>query len=450
MNDFRAALAAAKDTRDPEDYVRRVKSVIHSEINLIDPDAVVEDTRYFGHSAIPDFLVTWKREKSQRSVFLRDTLVNVVAARDTEFIPDDAPAVIALDDEPMEKHYRERLNAQIGQRPNALITSASTLDVLDEKGSPGSPLAELVRANFIKGAKGWVDSPEAKVLMAAGTVGESDHVAAVEAAVSKHFQSDAANRIGRAAQLLAMASSPAWTTAMEDNDLFRGQLSDGELRTLLPWVLKSGLTPEPRFWQKLGSMFSLTDLEKLHAELGGFDLSALVEANKKTWAATRAYVGLHIDEEGEAADQAGAWSFFGRVLGKSMPEVGSRIHVAYKGTKLPGRGSATSTTWEHLEPALLAYRLIRVELKGLRRSVTVNAEESDDIRQDISEIASSLEDTYFVQSVTVRTDSTDEGTVDTQIDFGKSLAVSTGDAVLGDLTQAVQDLLIRGRSPIEE
>jgi methyl coenzyme M reductase subunit D len=133
-----------------------------------------------------------------------------------------------------------------------------------------------------------------------------------------------------------------------------------------------------------------------------------------------------------------------------LPEVGSRIHVAYKGTKLPGRGSATSTTWEHLEPALLTYKLVRVELKGLRRSVTVNAEDSDDVRQDISEIASSLEDTYYVQSVTVRTDSAREGTVDTQIDFGKSLAVSTGDAVLADLTQAVQDLLIRGMGPIHD
>ena len=126
-----------------------------------------------------------------------------------------------------------------------------------------------------------------------------------------------------------------------------------------------------------------------------------------------------------------------------MPEVGSRIHVAYQGNKLHGRQSATSTTWDDLEPALMPYRLVRVELKGLRRSVTVNAEESDDIRQDISEIASSLEDTYYVQSVTVRTASISEESVDTQIDFGKSLAVSTGDAVLEDLTKAVQELLIR-------
>ena len=449
MNDFSAALAAAKDTLNPDEYIRRVKSAVQSELNLIDPDAVVEDTKYFGHSAIPDFMVTWRHEKSQRSVFLRDTLMNVVAARDAEFIPEDAPAVIALDDEPMEERYRDRLIAQIGNRPNALITSVSALDVLDDKGSQGSPVADLVRSNFIKGAKGWVDYPDARVLIAAGTGNKSGDIASLEATVTKHFQSDAANRIGRAAQLLEMASSPVWTKDMDEHDLFGGQLSEGELRKILPWVLKSELTPEIGFWQRLGSMFTLGDLEKLHDELSGYDLSSLVEANSLTWAATRAYAGLHVaaEEDGLAQDP-GIWSFIGRVLGKSLPDVGSRIHVAYKGTKLPGRASATSTTWAYLEPALTPYWLARVELKGLRRSVTVNAENSDDIRQDISEIASSLEDTYFVQSVTVRTNSTDGGTVDTQIDFGKSLAVSTGDAVLSDLTRAVEDLLIRGIPPL--
>jgi hypothetical protein len=234
---------------------------------------------------------------------------------------------------------------------------------------------------------------------------------------------------------------------LKEEEIFAGKLNDSELRSILPWLLREDQGPTAEFWNKFGAMFGFADLEKLYEELKGFDLTALIEANKGKWGVKRAYAGIHIGEddplERRGPEEIGQWSFFGRAIGKSLPQYGSRLHVSHSGTKLPGRGSATSTTWESLEPVLITYKLVRVELKGLRRSVTVNAEDSDDIRWDISEIANSLEDTYYVQSVTVKTDSTDEGTVETQIDFGKSLAVSNADTTLDELTSAVEDILIR-------
>jgi hypothetical protein len=448
VRDFAAALSAAQDTRDPIDYVRRVKAVLHDEIQVLDPNAQIEDTNYYSHSAIPDFVITWRREKIQRSVFLRDTLENVVAARDAEFIPDDSPAVITLDSGRTEAPVVEKLTTQMRKRPNALVTSATTLDVIDDKElAEQSPVSELVRANFLRGAKGWVNSDEAELLLNGGSFvgGRSDEE--MQAAITKHFQSDAATRISRAATLLALAGRSEWSHDSENEDLFSGSLSDGELRSILPWILKEQPSATSGFWRKFGAMFTFGDLEKLYSELKGYDLTELLEANKATWAAKRAYAGLFVDEEDPADEftgmQGDRWSFHGRTIGKTLPRLGSRVHIAYSGTKLSGRGASTSTTWEVVEPALMAYRLVRVELKGLRRSVTVNAEESDDIRLDISEIANSLEDTYYVQSVTVRTAAVDEGTVDTQIDFGRSLAVSNGDSSVEDLTRAVRDILIR-------
>lgn len=447
MMDFMAALSAAKDTKDPEDYISRVKNVLRDELKLVDPKASIEDTQYFCHSAIPDFVITWPREKSQRSIFLRDNLQNVVAARDAEFIPSDAPAVITLDDAKQGGSVVRELAAQMEKNPNALITSASTLDVMDDKTlSENSPVSQLVRTNFIRGAKGWIDAAEAELLLGGGSTTSSPQQDAVQEAIQRHFQSDAATRISRAAHILGLAGSAEWSEQLDNDELFAGHLSEGELRSILPWLLREQPLATSGFWKKFGSMFEFSELEKLYSELKGFDLTALIESNKDTWGVKRAYAGLLVEDETPDTEDSYSdeykWAFVGRTISKSLPSQGSRVHVAHSGTKLPGRGAATSKTWESLEPTLFSYKLVRVELKGLRRSVTINAEESDDIRQDISEVTNSLEDTYYVQSVTVTTDSTEEGTTETQIDFGKSLAVSDGDTTLDALTKAVENILV--------
>jgi hypothetical protein len=449
VKDFTAALSAAKDARDPDDYVRRVKHVVRDEILALDPNALIEDTNYFSHSAIPDFVISWRKDKIQRSVFLRDNLENVVAARDAEFIPDEAPALITLDNDRADAPIVEKLTSQMSKRPDALVTSATTLDVIDDKKlTKQSPVSDLVRSNFIRGAKGWINSADAELLVNSETPGPPARDEAVKGAIERHFQPDAATRISRAAALLSLAGGATWwSDELKEEEIFAGKLNDSELRSILPWLLREDQGPTAEFWKKFGAMFGFADLEKLYEELKGFDLTALIEANKGEWGVKRAYAGIHIGEddplERRGPEEIGQWSFFGRAIGKSLPQYGSRLHVSHSGTKLPGRGSATSTTWESLEPVLITYKLVRVELKGLRRSVTVNAEDSDDIRWDISEIANSLEDTYYVQSVTVKTDSIDEGTVETQIDFGKSLAVSNADTTLDELTSAVEDILIR-------
>ena len=60
---------------------------------------------------------------------------------------------------------------------------------------------------------------------------------------------------------------------------------------------------------------------------------------------------------------------------------------------------------------------------------------TDDIRQDITDITGSVEDAYYVQSVTVRTDNGRGDEVDTVVDFGQSLVVTNADSVLGNILQ---------------
>lgn len=461
MKDLTAVVRAATDTNNPDEYVNRVKTAIREEIKLLDPDAAVEDTRYFNHSAIPDFVVRWGKEKQSRHVFLRDSLENVLAARDAEYIPDAAPAVITLDTRPSAESTHVAMAREMAEWPGALVTTVKALDVMDDADGSSSPLSSLVRSNFVRGARGMIGADEATSLLpeeAAGdaedgtSAGESS-LHALEAAIAKFFDSATALKINRTTELLRLASSSEEDIS-QSLDAFSGTLDQSDLSRILPWILRDGSELSAPFMSNLGTMFDLADLEELYAELEGLDLTPLITANEDRWVARRAYSGLYIPAEEVAADEGRApssgWNFRGKVLGKDLPEIGGRISVAYSGNRLKARPSATSVTWEKVQEKLEAYRLIKVDLRGLRRSVSVNAVQSDDIRQDVTQIATSVEDTYFVQAVTVRTNGPDGSDVDTGVDFGQALAVSDGDCVLGDLVALTEDFLTTSASDVEQ
>lgn len=445
MRDLKAVVLAATDTRNPEEYIRRVKAAIHDEIILLDPTAEVEDTNYYSHSAIPDFVVRWGKNQETRHVFIRDNLENVAAARDAEYIPDVAPAVITLDMALSDNNMQAEVARQVELRPGALVTTVGALDVVDDAHDSGSPLSSLVRNNFVRGAQGMIGTNEANVLVSPTGDDTESGLGAVGVAISKFFEPHTALRINRTTELLRLAvSAPQEVEAAAE--VFSGKLDQAELVRILPWLLSDDRQLSEAYLRQIGKMFEFADLEKLYDELSGIDITPLVQANEDRWVARRAYSGLYVPNEEPLDEQKSTpswgWNFRGRTVGKDLPEVGGRISVAHSGTKLKGRPSATTATWQTVEPKLQPYRLIRVDLRGLRRSVSVNAEQSDDIRQDIADITTSVEDTYYVQSVTVRTDDGKGSDVDTVIDFGQSLAVSHADCVLKSIIAISRDFLV--------
>lgn len=445
MKDLRSRIAAATDTRDPEEYVERVKNVMRREIETLDPQAEIVDTRYFNHSAIPDFLVSWDKSSNKRSIYIRDEMANVAAAHDAHFLPDRSPAVITLDLDSADSEVHGRIANQVSEKPDTLITSVNALSSLEDSPKESSPVTKVVRSQFIRGARGLLDEIALNSLL--GPTALSTSEASDDENIRAHFVPESAALISRTTQLLALARNEENLPEAPANP-FEGRLSMQELANILPWILRTSENqPSESFFAKLGQMFNFADLENLHEDLQGLDLSRLIEPNLSRWTAKRAYAGLFVSkdgnmEAGKSVDNRSEWNFRGKTIGLDLPQQGARITVVHHGSKLRGGSSASTATWENIEPLLKTYKPLRVNLQGLRRSVVVNAVESDDIRQDIADITETVEDRYYVQEVAVSARGAEDDEVILDVHLGQRLATCPDDCLLEDITRITTDLLV--------
>ena len=453
-------ISAATDIRDPMEYIRRVKAVVLKEIVSLDPAAKIIDTQYFNHSAIPDFLVQWNKTDQERSFYIRDSMDSYLAGRDQEFLPNKSAGVITLDLTAPSDETMNAVSDAVEETPRRLLTTISAMDSFRNMETSTDPIAGLAKNLFVRGARGLVDENLVSTMESSPSDSEEDAEAA-ETLLLSHFVPESALVIRRTADLLRIVTDE---NLDDSNQVFEGALSGDELSRILPWVLKS--SPSRAYLRKLGQMFSFADLENLSSVLQGYDLTALISANANRWTATRAYGGLYIppenteettpadsvvDESLEAElveaeqedleDADGAWNFRGTRLGFDLPSFGQRVEMVHSGRLLKGRPNQSSETWDSVEGKVKAYKPLRVDLRGLRRSVVINAEESDDIRQDVENITETVEDTYFVQSITVAAKSNTDTQAKVEVDFGQSLAI--GECFVEDLLKISRDLLIR-------
>lgn len=466
---FSEALHAAQDTTDPEAFIQRVKQTVAAELQELDPSATIRDTGYFNHSSIPDLVVDWRRDKDQREVFLRHSYESVKAAEDTFYLqkrdpmlltlsaeeasrvqpePTEPPDVSEVLEELMVSTLPDQFVAPIAWTERSadpssrlLLTDPLAVDVIRSGEDGTTPIAHLVRANFLRGAKGHIDQPKAEELVqfdspAAGITPSSN-------LIHDTFREDAAYRINRTAKLLELATQEG---AFSDEDLasIGGRLSLPELSHLVPWLLQHGsVAPDSDFWRFLGEMMTFEDLESIREALEGIDVTPLIHANAHRWSAKRAYIGLATPHD-DAPDESirSYWAFERGAVGIDLGE--HRLMLAHLGTMLKGRENESSVKWNDLSPSLSNHRLSKVDLRGIRRSVIINAEQTPDVRADVEEVTTSLDDDYFVNDVTLRFSAPGEreGFVEVDVQFGKALAVATPDASLHDLARSAVEVLM--------
>lgn len=452
---FVDVLEAAKDTTDAQAYVSRVKAAVMRELRELDSSVVIEDTDYFNHTAIPDLVLSWPKERSRRSVFLRHSYESVVASDDAHYLADADPVVLSLNTRPRSYYGDQQLWPEVLQRqasasPRLLLTDPQAIEVIGTQSSGASPLADLVRANFIRGGRGLIDRPRATTLASLGEVpGDADNHDATSTAelIRQSFSEDAAARITRTAQLIALALRPAASLdASEDGFLIGGRLSVAELRHLVPWLLKQERAiTNARFWAYLGDLVSFADLENIRGDLAGLDLTPLIAANAEKWSAKWAYVGVSVPIEGDNTYllRSNFWSFLGsRAIGIDIGD--QRLSIAHNG-QLAGKGrDGTSTaTWDRVRGALASDRLARVDLRGITRSVILHAERSPDIRADIQKVTESLDDNYTVNEVVLRTPAPqgEEGTTDVEVKYDNAILTAPSGASILTLARAAMQVL---------
>jgi hypothetical protein len=441
VTDLAGSLRAAQDASSANEYIRRVKASVTEEMQRIDPSVEIEDTSYFNHSAIPDLIVKWSRDADTRSVYLRGSYAAIVAGRDTEFITTGRPILLALDPsmqsaEPGDITVSpQRLSDDAAIASATLITDSEAMGTLGDPPSPTeTPLGPLVRANYLQGGKGLIDPDRARLLVRTGTRNEEARVA-LETAVRENFLPDAAIRLQRTAQVIDVALGQAETTEVGGSAamIAGGRLTTVELRAILPWLMRQdGLTEDRGFWGRLGDLFDLAMLEKVAAELADVDLSRLLRANANKWTARRSYLGLVRDEEEAIPAPIGSWHFRGGVLGVDFAE--QRVSIATSGRTLPGRDSTGSPLWNDLSSMMSGFRVVAATLRGVTRSISVTAEESDDVGADVADIVQSVEDSFRVEKLTVRVPDQPSGDpADIEVNFSRGIATASPSATVSDL-----------------
>ena len=448
---FVETLNAAKDTRDAEEYVARVKAAVSEELNTLDSSAVIEHTSYFNHSAIPDLVLTWPREKATRSIFLRHSYQSVVDADDVEYLAGKQPVFMSLDTRESEDRRAESTLRESSSSARTLITDPTAVDVIASDGAAGSPLADLVRANFIRGGRGLIDENRAASLVGSTQATEPS---GREHLISESFSEDAAARITRTAQLIALAMDPEFSVPGEDESpLIGGKLSVAELRHLLPWLLGQDVArANSQFWRHLGDYVTFAELENIRAELADLNLTPFVSANANRWSAKWAYVGVATPVEGDDTYQLRSdyWSFrHGGALGIDVGE--QRLSVAHNGQLVSkGRDGTSSATWDRIKDAVASDRLARIDLRGITRSVILNAERSPDIRSDIQKVTDSLDDSYTVNEVAIRTKAPEEeGSTEIEVKFDNELVIANSGASVTDMARVALQVL-NYRAPVPE
>lgn len=441
---FVETLSAAKDTRDADEYVTRVKSAVSAELKALDASAIIEDTTYFNHSAIPDLVLRWPKENASRSVFLRHSYQSVVDADDVSYLAEEHPVVMSLDTRESDDRDAEEQLRDRADDVRTLITDPSAVDVIGAGGGSTSPLADLVRANFIRGGRGLIDEGRASSLVDSAKSTEQKDRSEIIAA---SFSEDAAARITRTAQLIALALNPSFTLPEEgESPLVGGKLSVAELRHLVPWLLSQDVAVANReFWQHLGDYITFADLENIRADLSNLDVTPLITANAKRWSAKWGYVGVSIPVEGDDTylERSNFWSF--RNGGAVGIDIGDqRLSLAHNGQLASkGRDGTSSATWDRIKTAVSSDRLARIDLRGITRSVILNAERSPDIRSDIEKVTSSLDDSYTVNEVVLRTKAPEdkEGMAEIEVKFDNALVIAASGAAVADMARVSLQVL---------
>lgn len=435
MESLDEAMTRADGILDLHDYVRTVKGAVRDVFKSLDPSVEMRDTDYFNHSAVPDFILRWPN-RDERPMYLRRSFEEIVGGGDVARLAGAAPVVVSLKERhntPAEVRLRTELR-EPGQRRNVLVAGSRAVDSIVSAPSQESPLKNIVGAELLPQGRGLLDeSAAASITQPSGSSTE---------ALADLLSEKAMTVVRDSAELILAAVSGGVDTPSLSVDRFTVE----EARQLLPWLLTSPtVRRDQAFWQAVGSRVSLKVLEQIAPALADADLSPLMFRVWGEWTAKRAYRGLADPDFDADSSAAPAWRMRDKVLSL---EVGTTaVRFATDGRALSGKPSLSSATWEKIRERIGDYRLLDVALRGVSRTILLNANQSPDIREDADTIHATLDDVYLVDEISVQAGLRDQNRV-VRLNFGSELAFNEGNASLRDLAAALLGV-VQYNSPVD-
>lgn len=430
MVELAEAMRAADEITDLDAYEFAVKTAVKSAVRELDPSASIEDTRYFNHSAVPDFVLSWGR-KQTRPLFIRRSFEEVEAGNDVDHFSESEPVILAASasDEgggEARATLRRKINATNGRGKGTLVASAGALDSLspiDER--TANPMSSLLSGQVLPSARGVLDEARARTFA-------DPEPEVVEQLLVENFPEESLYGLRAAVDLVTAALSPDIIVPLEGDSVPLAQL-----RQILPWLLTNAdVRQDEFFWASLARRVDLPALQASSSVLEGLDLTRLCTPGSEVWSASRAarsaqaswaiaedgspVVGWFI-REGLLTHQAGDEAFWFRTSGRGLQD----------------RETESSATWDRIAPRLNGYQLLEVGLRGIARGIVLNANASPDVAADAASIVDSLTDNYFVDHVLVSRGLREEERV-MKVEIGRYLAINEGKATVADLEHALR------------
>lgn len=436
-------MARADPITDLDEYTKVVKAGVRGALTNLDPGLTWEETGYFNHSAVPDFVLSWPHVKEKRPLYIRRSYAEIDAGRDVEHFAKSNAVVLSVKEDAGASEAEINVRRSItrtSRSSQVLVTGGGAVDSLGQSakkratsGKAGSPLASMVAAELLPQGRGLIDQDATTRFVDP----QPEDLAALQAS----FSESAFAGMETVAHTVAASHDPSLAVPQPGRDF-----TLVEARELIPWLLgNSDVRVDSLFWEAVAQRLSLKVLEGIHDHIEGLDLTRLIPHAWDRWEPSRGYQGIvTADTPGQGTPQY--WYMSGKLL--TCRVGGSTLKFATYGQALKsGRGSQSSATWEKIRPLLDEFMLNDVVLRGIDRSIALNAEESRDVKGDTDRVVSSLDDQFFVDGLTVALGARDEERY-VRVDLGESLAFNEGHATLEDMIR-VLGRIVSYREPID-
>jgi hypothetical protein len=462
-----ARIRSAMASSNPDDIVTGVKQAVAEEVGSLSPDAEIILTEYFNHTYMPDLVLKWNDggKRGERPIFLRNDLRTELTGTELESLAPREPVMLSLTAYEEPATVQGSLRQRALQANHVLVTDVVSLadmaapfsdEIAREPGRDESPLLRLVQANLLKGGRGLLTAQDAERLTRSAAPSDVEamlsgqFIATFEQTADEMFAPDAAFRLRRSAELLQFGLDSEAADAVSESS---GQLSDVELRILVPYLLADATArANSRLWSHIGSMMSLGKLEDLADALAGVDVSALVRPNLQAWTAKRAVLALNSQyddpedtggddlgptgsEPGEIEQRDPFWYVSNRIV---SADVGPwRLLVSTDARRLKGRRDSTAANWDAISALMSGFTLDSVDLRGVSRRIYVGAEGNGDVSSDVARIRDTIEDSFEVTDVQVRRIGDDESLGSLNVDFTEmTVTAKHGEASIASLIKA--------------
>lgn len=420
------AMESAENETDLFEYVRLVKGAVIRSVEQMNPSVKIQDTGHFNHSAAPDLVLSWPDRRGERPLYVRRSYDELAAGRDVQRLAQVSPVFLSVGrrDDTDRAETAQRLGVTEVENRTVLVTNAATVDLFTEsQNQQTSPLTGAVAAEILPSGQGLVDQDTAAPVL--------DGSADVLTQLSEVLSQEGLSSVSTVAGVVSAARGADVPTTDDEPKPFSMQ----EARDLLPWLLRTeGVTDDGAFWQYIADRVTVQHLEGLAEELAGVELSAICNRGWTMWHAKGASLGLSMRAQGTEGAGDDGWFMRGRLL--TFESGDAAVRFATYGQALKDRGGLSSATWEAIQEGMTGARLMRIVLRGIVRTIRVEAEESGDVAEDTQSILSSVADQYYIDQVTLRYGLATENRL-VQVMFGDQIAHNDGEATVRDLLVAL-------------